>query len=255
MRQINYVSPPESWVRPTALSPLRVLITGVSGGLGSALSYRLKQMGMQLVLLARSVRALEKLDDDLAGLPGPSPVLLPLDLEGATPEDYAKVCEQLQVELGGLDAVIHAAWFFRALQPVAHMRADDWLKAMQINVHGPLWLTQGLWPLLQESAGVTIFTLDHLDQVTGSNWAAYGAAKAALTNLMLAWAGEIERQGPSIYGVHPGPMRTQLRAKMYGGEDPDSIREPSQVLLPYIYALFERPSLPLGSILTDCESD
>lgn len=70
-----------------ALAGRVVLITGAAGGLGSAAAQACASAGATVVLLGRKLRPLERIYDAVAKL-GPEPLLYPLDLAGATPDDY-----------------------------------------------------------------------------------------------------------------------------------------------------------------------
>ncbi|MEJ8420938.1 short-chain dehydrogenase, partial [Xanthomonas oryzae pv. oryzae] len=66
------------------------------------------------VLLGRKLRPLERLYDAVAAL-GSEPLLYPLDLAGATPDDYATLAQRLQTELGGLHGLLQCAADFAGL--------------------------------------------------------------------------------------------------------------------------------------------
>ncbi|MFX4366054.1 SDR family NAD(P)-dependent oxidoreductase, partial [Acinetobacter baumannii] len=67
-----------------------VLVTGATGGLGSASAQACARAGATVVLLGRKVPRLNRVYDAVAAC-GPEPLLYPLDLEGATPDDYAEM--------------------------------------------------------------------------------------------------------------------------------------------------------------------
>ena len=56
------------------------LVTGASRGLGRATAQALGARGAQVIAVARTVGALEELDDEIRGAGGPSATLTPLDL-------------------------------------------------------------------------------------------------------------------------------------------------------------------------------
>ena len=99
-----------------ALAGRVVLVTGAAGGLGAAAAQACAQAGATVVLLGRKLRPLERVYDALAGQ-GAAPLLYPLDLAGATPDDYAALAQRLQSELGGLSGVLHCAAEFAGLTP------------------------------------------------------------------------------------------------------------------------------------------
>jgi short-subunit dehydrogenase len=61
-------------------------------------------------------------------------------------------------------------------------------------------------------------------------WGAYGASKAALENLALSYADEVQNLSRvKVAIVDPGRTRTAMRAKAYPGEDPETLKEPAVV--------------------------
>jgi len=69
------------------------LITGAAGDLGSALAHYLAARGATLVLLDKNKRGLDALADQLEATGADAPYLFPLDLGGASPEDYHRFAE------------------------------------------------------------------------------------------------------------------------------------------------------------------
>ncbi len=87
----------------------RVVLDAVAaGGLGAAASRACAAAGATVVLLGRKVAKLNRVYDSAAQL-GPEPLLYPLDMEGASPDDYAELATRLESEVGRLDGLLHCA--------------------------------------------------------------------------------------------------------------------------------------------------
>ncbi|MDO5610858.1 MAG: SDR family NAD(P)-dependent oxidoreductase, partial [Pseudomonadota bacterium] len=95
---------------PQALAGRTILITGATGGLGEAAT---------LILSARNIRKLNKVYDAVKAV-GPEPLLYPMDLEGATPDDHLQLAERVKEAFGQLDGLLHCAAEFRALTPLEY---------------------------------------------------------------------------------------------------------------------------------------
>ncbi len=201
-----------------------ILITGACGGYGSALARRVAALGATPVLLGRRVPALGKLHDQIEAASGLQPGIYPLNLEGAAPEDYQQVAEDIERECGRLDGIVHAAASFAGLTSLEQTSPDDWLKGLHVNLSAPLFLTLGCLPLLRRQGdAAVVFVLDDAELQGRAYWGAYGIAKAGLEKMVAMLAAELERSTVRVHGLRPGPMRTQLRARAWFSEDPASV--------------------------------
>ena len=192
-----------------------ILVAGAAGGLGSAASVACAQAGASEVLLGRKVAPLNRVYD-AANAVGPEPLLYPLDLVGATPDDYAELAQRIETELGRLDGILHCAAEFKGLTPLLHTDPADFARAIHVDLTARWWLTQACLPLLAKSdAGAVVFALDDPLRTDGAFWGGYGLAQSAQASLVSMLQAELGEHGPRISGLRPGPMRTALRGKAY----------------------------------------
>jgi len=203
-----------------ALKDRVILITGANGGLGRATALACAQTGAIVVLLGRKVNALEKLCDEIELLGFAQPAVYPLDLEGATPQDYADLADTINREYGRLDGIVHAAAHFDGLRSLEQLKPMDWMRAQHINVTAPFLLTQACLPLLSAAPDAAlVFVLDDKNRMGKSFWASYGVAKFALEGLVSILHEETDTTTVRVHALLPGPMRTALRRMAYFGED------------------------------------
>jgi NAD(P)-dependent dehydrogenase (short-subunit alcohol dehydrogenase family) len=210
-----------------ALAGRVVLVAGAHGGLGSAASLACARAGATVVLLGRKVPKLNRLYDALAA-EGPEPLLYPLDLEGAAPDDYAELATRIETELGRLDGLLHCAAEFRGLTPLAHTDPADFARALHIGLTARWWLTQACLPLLAKSKGASVvFAIDDLALAGKAFWGGYGIAQHGLATLIGMLQAELGADGPRISGLQPGPMRTTLRGRAFVADQDHDARDPS----------------------------
>lgn len=205
-----------------------VLVTGAAGGLGSVAAQACARAGATVVLLGRKLPKLNRVYDAVAAA-GPQPLLYPLDLEGAAPDDYAQMAQRIDTELGRLDGVLHCAAEFRGLTPLLQTDPAAFARALHVNLTAPWWLSQACLPLLGKADDAAlVFALDDRARVGGAFWGGYGIAQhglGVLIDMLHAELGSNSRVRAS--GLQPGPMRTQLRAMAYIEEDDRAARDPS----------------------------
>ncbi len=194
------------------------LITGASRGLGAALAEGLALRGWHVVAVARTVGALEELDDRVKAHKSPGAgalTLAPMDVtdDGA----MQHLCLNIHQRWGGLQLWAHTAVHVAPLAPAGSLDAKDWAKSVACNVSATGNLIPLVEPLLRDGNGTALF----IDDPRGGEkfLAAYGATKAAQIALARSWAAETVKTGPRVIIAAPAPMPTATRARFYPGED------------------------------------
>lgn len=229
---------PDGWQpAPDLLSGRVILLTGAANGIGRALADALAAHGATLILLDKDLHGLEFAWDAIVAAGHPEPVLHPLDLQGATPEDYRTLARALEEQFGHLDGLIHNAATLGALVPIVHYETGLWFQAMQTNLNAPFLLTLACLPLLTAGTDASvIFVSDTVGRHGKAYWGAYGVAKAGLEGFMQILADELESNTPvRVNSIDPGPVRTALRTIAYPAEDATRLAAPADVVLPFLY--------------------
>jgi len=192
-----------------------ILVVGAGGGLGSAAAIACAAAGATVVLMGRKPRRLDRVYDQVREV-GPEPLLYPLDLEGAGPDDYAELASRLLQGPGRLDGVLVCAADFVGLTPFEHADPALFARALHVNVTAPAWLLQACLPLLKqrEDAAIVLCMADP-DAVGGAYWGGYGVSQHALRGLLTTLDAELAQGPVRVSGLQPGPMRTALRARAW----------------------------------------
>jgi len=215
----------------TPLQDRVVLVAGAAGGLGSAASLACAQAGATVVLLGRKLAALNRVYDAVKAV-GPEPLLYPLDLVGATPDDFDELAQRIQAELGRLDGLLHCAAEFKGLTPLLHTDPADFARAIHVDLTARWWLTQACLPLIAKSdAGAVVFAIDDPARGVGNAgafWGGYGLAQSAQASLVSMLQAELGAHGPRISGLRPGSMRTALRGKAFQPNTDLDARPPAE---------------------------
>ena len=204
-----------------------ILITGATGALGSVAAKACAHAGATVVLLGRHIQKLEKLYDAIVSQGGRTPAIYPLDLAGATEQDYADLAETLRQELGGLHGLMHCAAELGHLLPLSEVDGTRWQRLLQVNLTAPFLLTRAVSKLLIESGNASVVFVG--DSAVGNGkafWGAYGVAKLGLTGYAHMLHSESESFGLRAHVFTPGPMRSPIRLRAYPGEHPDSLPTP-----------------------------
>lgn len=221
------MSAPENPVDARALAGRVVLVAGAYGGLGGAAAVACARAGATVVLLGRKLPKLNRVYDAIVA-EGGEPLLYPLDLEGASADDYAELAARVESELGRLDGVLHCAAEFRGLTPLLHTDPAAFARAIHVNLTARWWLTQACLPLLSRSDDAAVaFVLDALDRAGSAYWGGYGVAQHGLAALVGMLHAELAGSSVRVAGLEPGPMRTPLRSRAFVDEHDRSARDPA----------------------------
>jgi NAD(P)-dependent dehydrogenase (short-subunit alcohol dehydrogenase family) len=210
------------------LSGQTALVTGASRGIGAATARALAAAGAHVILVARKVKALEAVEDEIHGLGGTS-TIAPVDL--TEPDAVSRLAAAIAGRWQTLDIMVLAAAYLPELTPASQMEPKQFNQALLTNVVATQALIAGFDPLLRRApAGRIIGLTSSVGADPRPYWAAYSATKAAFGNLLATYAAEVERLSPlRVAIVDPGATRTEMRARAYPGEDPASVKPPEVV--------------------------
>src|SRR4051794_40672252 len=166
------------------------LITGASRGLGRALARALAERGWRLVIDARGVTELDEVADDLSGRT--DVVAIGGDVAD---EEHRRA---LIGAAGGakLDLLVNNASLVGPSPPprLASYDLDVLRQVYEVNVFGPLRLTQLALPLLRASAGHIINVTSDAAVEGYESWGGYGSSKAALEQ----WSRVLAAEEPGL---------------------------------------------------------
>ncbi len=216
-----------------------VVITGASCGLGRALSYAAAAVGAHTVLLARGVKRMEVLADEIIAAGYPAPTIIPVNLEGASVDDYMEMAHLVTERYGRIDSLVLNAGVLGEMAPLATYDPVIWARVFQVNVHSQFLLLQAMLPALDQAAnGSIIFTASGVGRKARAFWGAYAATKFAIEGLMQTLADELAGAGRiRVNSLNPGRLRTKMRAQAYPAEDPASLRRPEEIVDAYLFLL------------------
>lgn len=209
-----------------------ILISGASGGLGSALAIACARSGATTVLLGRTLKKLEALYDRIEREGGPLPAIAPMNLLTAGWKDYEELAITLEREFGRLDGLVHTAAHFKEFARLEDLDPREWMDSLQVNLTAPYTLTRVCLPLLRRSQDASIVQLtDRGGREAHAFHGVYGVAKRAAEGLFESWAQELRQETNLRFNsFYPGPMRSGLRARGYAGESAASLPLPEQAL-------------------------
>lgn len=211
-----------------ALQGRIALVTGASRGIGAATAERLAAEGVHVILTARNANDLETVEQRIFDAGG-SATIAPMDLTEAGNNE--RLAAAVRERWGKLDILVLNAAMLGTLSPVPVIDAAEFNRVLTLNLLAQQALIAAFDGLLRASdAGRVVVLTSSVGQKPRAYWGAYGASKAALENLALSYAEEVQNlSSVRVAIVDPAKTRTAMRAKAYPGEDPNTLKEPSVV--------------------------
>jgi NAD(P)-dependent dehydrogenase (short-subunit alcohol dehydrogenase family) len=184
-----------------------VLVTGASTGIGEATVRRLVAAGHRVYAGVRQDDDASRLEREMAGV-------WPVRLDVTVAADVAAVAARLTDELGaaGLDGVVNNAGIAVG-GPIEHLPLDEWRRQFEVNLLGPVAVTQAVLPLLRPAKGRVVLVGSILGRLSAPLVGPYAASKHALEALAQSLRQEVRRSGICVALIEPGAVRTPIWAK------------------------------------------
>jgi NAD(P)-dependent dehydrogenase (short-subunit alcohol dehydrogenase family) len=204
------------------------LVTGASRGIGAAIAKSLAARGAHVILVARTVGGLEETEEAIHAAGG-SATIAPLDL--ADGDSIGRLATAVGERWGRLDMLVLNAAMLGALAPVPSIDAKEFSRLLTLNVGANQALIAAFDPWLRQSKTPRLVAVtSSVGASPRAYWGGYGASKAALETLALAYADEMEGLGDlRVAIVDPGATATAMRKDAFPGEDPATLKQPAVV--------------------------
>ncbi len=186
-----------------------VLITGASTGIGAALAKMLatRYPGIRLVLAARSQARLEQVAA-ICQESGAKTLVVPTDL--AQVEQGQALARIALEQFGQVDALINNAGYGQ-MGPLELMTPHECQRQFEVNVFGPLALTQALIPSMRDRGGGRIINISSIGGRTAFPFGGlYSSSKFALEALSDALRMELEPFNIKVSVVEPGAVHNEF---------------------------------------------
>ncbi|QNA83822.1 3-oxoacyl-[acyl-carrier-protein] reductase [Sphingomonas sp. So64.6b] len=190
------------------LTGMTALVTGASGGIGSAVAQALAAQGARLAVSGSNAAKLEAFRASLGG----DHVALQCDLSDGAAVD-ALVPSAVEA-LGKLDILINNAGVTRD-NLVMRMKDEEWDQVIRVNLEAAFRLARSAARPMMKARFGRIISITSVVGTTGNlGQANYAASKGGLTAMSKALAQELASRGITVNCVAPGfitsPMTDEL---------------------------------------------
>jgi len=187
---------------------MKILITGMSRGIGRATAVACAARGAELGLLGRpSEKQRESAEQCLkAG----AKRVLSLAADATQNAQLERAAAEFLENFGAPDAIIHSAGI-AARTSIEATSIASWQEQLQINLSAPFILTRALLPAMRARGTGRIVFVGSISSTLGTaNLAGYCASKWGLIGLMKSLAAELTDSGLMTCAVLPGSVDTEM---------------------------------------------
>ena len=181
------------------------LITGATGGIGSAIARALHSQGAEVILSGTRQGSLDELAHELSDRAHP----IAADLSDKSSID-SLIKQISDISTDGVDIVINNAGIVRD-NLLVRMKDEEWNQVLDINLFAGYKLTQGLMRGMMKRRWGRIIGISSVVGTTGNpGQANYAAAKAGMIGFSKALAREVATRGITVNIIAPGMIQTAM---------------------------------------------
>jgi NAD(P)-dependent dehydrogenase (short-subunit alcohol dehydrogenase family) len=189
-----------------------IVITGVSRGLGQALTERFVQSGHTVLGCARSEAAVEKLNQKF----GSPHNFTALDV--ADEEQVKAWAKRLLSEYEPPDLLINNAAMINELAPLWQIPSEDFSRLIDVNIKGVANVIRHFVPaMIEKGSGVIVNLSSGWGRSTSPQVSSYCASKWAIEGMTRSLAQELP-SGMAAIPLNPGIIHTDMLKICYGEE-------------------------------------
>ena len=190
------------------LTGRHALITGATGGIGTAITRTLHGLGAAVAVSGTRTTVLEALVADL----GSRAAAVPCDLSDPAAADG--LAARAEEAMGGLDILVNNAGINRDSLAL-RMKDSDWQSVLDINLTAAFRVSRAaLRGMAKRRWGRIISISSVVGEIGNPGQANYAAAKAGLVGLTKSLALEMAGRGVTVNCVAPGFIATAMTAAL-----------------------------------------
>jgi len=194
------------------ISGTKVLLSGGTGGIGSALVEGFLRAGAHVCMIARDEKAAEISQKKYAHFDGSFSYVI---ADFLSDDSCISAVAQASSLLGQVDTLVLAHGNVMA-GPAIEMTLDSWSEQIQVNLTATFRLAQAVAPeMIKRGSGKIVTYASMLTFQGGLNASAYAASKGGVGQLTKALSNEWAPYGVNVNSIAPGYIKTKLNQHIW----------------------------------------
>jgi len=183
------------------------IVTGGNGGIGLGMATGLAEAGAAIVIAARDQKKSAEAAEKLQKL-GARVATVEVDVK-----DQNSVKRMVQATFDRFQRVdiLVANAGINIRKPPQDVRAEEWQAVLDVNLNGPFFCAQAVYPAMKAQGGGKIITIGSMTSIFGVPFApAYSATKGGVVQLTRSLATAWAKDNIQVNCVLPGWIDTDL---------------------------------------------
>lgn len=195
-------------------SPMNIVLTGASSGIGAALTEALAADGHRLFVCARRGDRLRQVTQNGA-------IATPFVCDVGDPNQLEAFATKVRTEVSHVDALINCAGAYGAIGEVMDVDSEAWFATLRTNILGTMMAVQQFVPAMRKAERPVVINFaggGAFDPLP--NYSAYAVSKAGVVRLTETLAVELSSRNVCVNAVAPGFVTTEIHeATLAAGPD------------------------------------
>lgn len=189
------------------------LITGGTGGIGTAICQRLAKDGFQVIASFYPPLAVEAKDWQQARTAEGLNIGIASG-DASSAEDSVRMVAEIQANYGPVQVLVNCAGVTRD-RTFRKMTAEDWNAVLNTNLDSVFYVTKPVWDGMLDRGFGRIINISSVNGQRGQfGQTNYSAAKAGMHGFTMALAQEGAAKGVTVNTISPGYTETAMTAAM-----------------------------------------